>query len=275
MLLLSISMVQASPKCEEAVDNAEFSALLDSMAMGFAERNLEKLVTQLEDSQKKLPCLEEVLSMEEAHQFHLLNGLFYALSDEDFKARQSLSSAKSIDPTKTIPEYLFPKGHHMHALLEEIEPANRSGEELEVPQGQQWFFDGIPSTSRPKDVPAIFQVRLEDGQVIHSEYLGPFSRIDDVSHTIEALDPSGQVSTLRAQEDSQWWRDGKLWWGSAMALSTVASYATVNAFESDPRRGTYVLNQVTVASLVISSSMLSVQMVKSSARKKNDKEGQS
>ena len=273
MLLLSISIVHAGPQCEDSVDGAEFSALLDSMAMGFAERNLDKLVMQLEESQEKLPCLEDVLSSEVAHQFHLLNGLFYAISNEDLKARQSLSSAKSIDPAKTIPEYLFPKGHHMHALLEEIEPADRNGAALEIPQGQQWFFDGIPATVRPKDAPAIFQVKLEDGRVVHSEYLGPFSRIDAPSVAVEPSVPDADTSALALQEKSQWWKDGRLWWGSAMALSTVASYATVNAFETDPQRSTYVLNQFTVASLIISSSMLSVQMVKNAAQKKHGQEG--
>ena len=111
MYLILALNIAAAQECPNPVSSQDLETRLDSVAMGFLEFDQDKIKSGLDAIQAKIPCLNETLDTQVAHEYHMLNGIFnYYTGDED-SAVNSLRLAKRLAPELSIPTHIFRDGH--------------------------------------------------------------------------------------------------------------------------------------------------------------------
>ena len=107
MMLLYFSLQLAQATCSEPTSLESFSQHLDLILASFSKRDLPELEKYYQQHIEDLPCLEEVISPEEAHRHHMLTGLYLWVQKEEELALQSFATSKQLHPESQISEYLF------------------------------------------------------------------------------------------------------------------------------------------------------------------------
>ena len=238
--------------CSDPIGISDFDSYLAAMTVSFAEQDLELLTKNWSKLEDSIPCIDEKMPSESALKFHLLTGLYYAITEEEFKMLQSLSAAKSIDSSVTIPTYIFPEAHYVHEKLSNVEVAGRVEPKIQLDRNQILQFDGV-DVKRPKDAPTIVQL-IEKDVVIYTQYLGPFTQVELLTKIEQSAKYIESMDDLIQQRRRM---------GKRIALGTVASLSGLIArgtamsfMDGEPDKNTYTANQFFFGTFLISASAL-------------------
>ena len=157
--------------CQETITSKRFQENLDAMTMSFIKKDLPRLQEYVIETQSNISCLEDTISTDTALQMHQLFGMYHWINKAKTDAQKSFSVAKSIDSSKGIDTYIYPKDHFIHTLYEQSSaPENQS---VKLPRNKEiYYFDGRKTFYRPKDTPTIFQIE-QNGTIVLSQYLFP------------------------------------------------------------------------------------------------------
>ena len=230
MILFLSTVAYAQSVCTKLYSTLELSSSIDSATIAFVQQDPEKLQTHIEQLESIIPCLDEPIEPSIAATFHITEGMFFAISGETLKAKQSFAIGKAIDSSITIPTYIYPSGHPIQNAFESTQPATRKP--VDVPDNQEWYFDGLPQ-GRPLDTPTIFQVRQKDA-VIYSGYLTPYSDLGFKPRTLKKDNRARNI-----------W----LWTAGSLVSAGFSGSTAVRYHNSGDRpSGLYIQNQIFMAS---------------------------
>jgi hypothetical protein len=172
-------MQTAVAECDKSISNKEFGDVLDSFSMGFVAKNPSVLQEKSELGLSMIPCLAEPITPELSFRFHLLIGLYHYVNTEYDLRDESFQIAKQINPEVGIDYFLYPEGHELHDVYENLVPA-----ELILlkrpPVSGYYMFDGREIAYRPENSPSIVQI-IENDVVLKSEYVLPSDKLPEVS----------------------------------------------------------------------------------------------
>ncbi len=183
--------------CPEVITSKRIQENLDAMTMSFIKKDLPRLQEYILETQSNISCLEESISTETTLQMHQLFGMYHWINKAKTDAQKSFSVAKSIDSSKGIDTYIYPKGHFIHTLYEQSSiPENQS---VKLPRNKEvYYFDGRKTFYRPKGTPTIFQIE-QNGKIVLSQYLFPEEELP----TQEITSTTSQVSEHQNTSDPE------------------------------------------------------------------------
>lgn len=166
---LNIAFAQ---ECPTAVTSQMLDTQLDSVAMGFVVMDLDKVQSGLDSIQGNIPCLNESISAEVAHEYHMLNGLYLYFkaqiennSELTVVAENSLRLAKRLAPEQSIPTHLFDAEHFIHEMYSGLEYIELGADIPTSPRGV-YIFNG-QTINRPVATRNIVQIK-EGSDIIMS-----------------------------------------------------------------------------------------------------------
>ncbi len=158
---LNIAFAQ---ECPTAVTSQMLDTQLDSVAMGFVVMDLDKVQSGLDSIQGNIPCLNESISAEVAHEYHMLNGLYLYFkaqiennSELTVVAENSLRLAKRLAPEQSIPTHLFDAEHFIHEMYSGLEYIELGADIPASPRGV-YIFNG-QTINRPVATRNIVQIK--------------------------------------------------------------------------------------------------------------------
>ncbi len=164
--------VALAQECPTAVTSQMLDTQLDSVAMGFVVMDLDKVQSGLDSIQGSIPCLNESISAEVAHEYHMLNGLYLYFKSQiennaelTVVAENSLRLAKRLAPEQSIPTHLFDAEHFIHDMYSGLEYIELGSDIPASPRGV-YVFNG-QTINRPVATRNIVQVK-EGSDIIMS-----------------------------------------------------------------------------------------------------------
>ena len=189
----STSTSSKGGNCQETITSKRFQENLDAMTVSFIKKDLLRLQEYVIETQSNISCLEDTISTDTALQMHQLFGMYHWINKAKTDAQKSFSVAKSIDVSKEIDTYIYPKGHFIHTLYEQSStPENQS---VKLPRNKEvYYFDGRKTFYRPKGTPTIFQIE-QNGKIVLSQYLFPEEELPTQEVTSSISQNSGQKNT--------------------------------------------------------------------------------
>ena len=111
--------LQKEGNCQETITSKRFQENLDAMTMSFIKKDLPRLQEYVIETQSNISCLEDTISTDTALQMHQLFGMYHWINKAKTDAQKSFSVSKSIDLSKGIDTYIYPKDHFIHTLYEQ------------------------------------------------------------------------------------------------------------------------------------------------------------
>ena len=169
MLTLLLSFAFAQEPCTVKISNQELQRRLDSAELGFVKADREQVTNSMQILSSSIGCLKERLTPELAARYHIIQGFYAWVSNDETKTKRSFAVARKTDPKAQIPEHIFPQNHIIHIIYSKIEPADYEDIQSAPPKGA-YCFDGYLMPRRPKDTPTLLQI-IDNKDILHSTYL--------------------------------------------------------------------------------------------------------
>jgi len=124
-----------------------------------------------------LECIEELLDASLAGAHHRMEGLSGLVSRDDRRTLNSFRASVAVEPSWEMPEDIAPPGHPLSMAYEAARMAAPSSRvSVSVPRCTVLYVDGVQTTARPRDRPAILQIVSDDpgtAEVLWTSYIAP------------------------------------------------------------------------------------------------------
>lgn len=240
-----------------AATSRDLLAAVEHAESAYASLDVDGFVAAVEQAERVFPCLIEPITRDVAAGAHRMVGLRAFIAGDRDRARLAFAAARALEPGWRFPESLFPPGHPVRTLYEDLPLTEATWIPL-PPSSAIVRVDGRTTDARPASWPALVQVFGPDGSVLASAYLWP-------EDPLPALPTAGlpvvQVPTL-AHEPAR--RRVPWGWMTAAALSAGgagalywSAWETKQAYETVPYAGRDTLQQ-RANGLVLASGGLGV-----------------
>lgn len=178
-----------------------------------------------------LRCLTEPLAPVDVAAAHRLHAYGAFVRGDAGDARAAFGAARGADPAWVIPERLAPPGTPLRDLFNTAS-LDVATESVAIPPGTSLWIDGVRTTERPLERPAVMQLLSSAGRVMESVWLTEDQPMPDWSRHAEVLAglSVGQPAPVAHRNPAPWWIAG----GAAiLAGAGVYSWAVID-------HGTYV-----------------------------------
>jgi len=199
-LLLSLALQTARAECPATTD--ELQEHLDDAIEGYVKLDQHAFGDARDAGREALTCITTPLDPDLAGAYHRMEGLNGLVSQDDRRTLDSFRASVAVDPGWQMSDDVAPPGHPLREAYEAARlapPSDRVA--VSVPRCASVYVDGVRTTARPRDRPAVLQVvDKDDGAVVWSRYLTPPSEPPSWSSvpSITALDCDTPVSGVDA-----------------------------------------------------------------------------
>lgn len=156
--------------CETGVPFSAIDALLRSQEVSFASLELDSFQVSFSQMEGQLSCVNERISTADAARIHRMTGIALFTEKKNDQAARAFAAARLLDPAWGFPESI-PEGIALRKVWESS-LAEQKTEVVSVGLPGNWVVDGVVSTRRPSDWPALLQEERR-GSVYSTQYLPP------------------------------------------------------------------------------------------------------
>ena len=156
--------------CETGVPFSAIDALLRSQEVSFASLELDSFQVSFSQMEGQLSCVNERISTADAARIHRMTGIALFTEKKNDQAARAFAAARLLDPAWGFPESI-PEGIALRKVWESS-LAEQKTEVVAIGLPGNWVVDGVVSTRRPSDWPALLQEERR-GSVYSTQYLPP------------------------------------------------------------------------------------------------------
>ena len=259
MLLLHVATAVAlAVECPTPYKAEQVGGHVEDAMLAYATLDEDGFRASAAQAEGALPCVEDLFTPSRVAGFHRMKGLLSFIDGDPTSAQKSFAAAVALEPDYTLSAKIAPEGGKLwrnydgSRLLPRGAPAT-----FTVPRGGKSYVDGVASTARIEDLPAIVQV-LEGTQATTTMYLLGGAPMPELTVSASAvaevpldapLDaPDKPEKAEKPPKDASDKGGPKLWVGAgASAAVAVGLFATSavghSAFVKNPSAGAfYVTN---------------------------------
>lgn len=178
-----------------------------------------------------LRCITEPLAPVDVAAVHRLHAYGAFVQGDAADARATFGAARGADPAWVIPERVAPPGTPLRELFNTAS-LDVATESVPIPPGTSLRVDGVRTTERPLERPAVMQLLSSSGRVLESVWLTEDQPMPDWSRHAEVVaGPSVRHAAPSAHRSpAAWWIAGGV---AILAGAGVYSWAVID-------HGTYV-----------------------------------
>lgn len=170
LLATSASDALANETCPS--QGADLSRFFGDAIEAFDRMDLAAFERTRDEARTALGCLEGIVAPKQAAAYHRIEALSAFAAQSEADAFASFRRAHELDPEYDLPERIAPAGHPLRVQFDRASGESPSPQDpLNLTDVDTWV-DGRGTGLRPREVPAILQVRRE-GVVTYSGYLQP------------------------------------------------------------------------------------------------------
>lgn len=164
----------ARAACEEPAQVAMLREAEQLAEEAFARFDAELLLTQASFARAMLPCVQEVLTRQDAAAFHRLMALEAFFNRNYTRAEQELHASRMLEPGYEFPAQMVSSGHKLLELYESAQTLQGGeGEKIYPPPGGWILVGGVSNAARFSLTPVILQVFSADGLLRETRYVQP------------------------------------------------------------------------------------------------------
>lgn len=230
LVVLAPATARAAEPC--AATSRDLLAAEESALSAYAALDLAGFVAATDRLEHTLDCLIEPVTRDLVAEAHRMIGLDAFIAGDRDRARLAFAAARALEPGWRFPESLFPPGHPVRAIYEEV-PLDRASWAPLPPTSAVVRLDGRAADARPSSWPTLIQVFDVNGAVLESAYLWPG---DPLPALPPALPPTPALASqmappapLPAEPERRGPRWGWLGVAAASAGGAAASYGVALA----------------------------------------------
>jgi len=171
-ILLLFALFPSIGRAACPADTQELSTEVQAAGAAFSAMDLDGFVAARARAAEDLVCLAEPLTPPDAAAYHRMEALAAFLERDSDGVVTAFRAALSVQPAYELPTSMSPPGHPLHTLYQAARDAP-TAEPLAmlVPPGATVNVDGLQSTTRPADRPAVLQLVAHDGAVLWSGFV--------------------------------------------------------------------------------------------------------
>lgn len=156
-MLWWMQVAAAAAECRGAATFAELSQALLDGEQAIRDSDLAALDAAEAESESLLRCLESPLGPADVASFMRLKGITLFVRKERELATSWFSAARTIEPSYSLPEALFPEQHPLRRAFEEAPAADASGTRVPRPKEGSIAVNGRPGQELPEAMPWVLQ----------------------------------------------------------------------------------------------------------------------
>lgn len=156
--------------CENGVPFSTIHSMLTSQEAAFESLELASFSVSFRQMTEQLPCVSERISTADAARIHRMTGIALFVDEKNDQAARAFAAARLLDPAWDFPQAI-PEGIELRRVWERSLTEQKTAI---VPIGLpgNWVVDGVVSTRRPSDWPALLQEERR-GYIYSTQYLAP------------------------------------------------------------------------------------------------------
>lgn len=256
-MLLILSILDTSAyACDEPLKLADANQYLEQSMTALQNMDVPQASLIVKSIGNTINCFDEPVTPEFASQYYLMQGiLLWAANKQDASVRY-FDAAKSVQPDIKISTDIFPQTHEIHVFFK-VAPKSSDVIELVPTEGEQFYLDGLESTTRSAQRPTIFQAVDENGLVLRTQVVDKGQELPEDKKEAPEPVPVEEAVVLAPKEK----RDNTMLWvaigfGSVSAgTGTMASLTYLEAKDLDESDPTFESLRLTNQILVISASV--------------------
>ncbi len=176
-LALALAPAAARAACPSTPE--DLAGLLDEAVAAYADLDREAFGAARDAARSSLSCLDAPLAPPQAGAYHRMEGLSGLISRDERHTLESFRASVAVEPYWEMPEELAPPGHPLRLAYEAARMAAPSDTlDVTTPGCTMLYVDGVQTTVRPRDRPAILQLAAgqgsdQPGSMLWSSYLVP------------------------------------------------------------------------------------------------------
>ncbi|TNE86740.1 MAG: hypothetical protein EP330_20770 [Deltaproteobacteria bacterium] len=174
-LALSLALVLAVPALAQdpcPSTGKDLSGFYERAMGDFDRMDLDAFRQTRDKARTALGCLSGVVAPKDAAAYHRLEALAAFANSDEVGAYASFRRAHELQPDYDLPSNIAPAGHPLRVQFDRAREASPSPQDpLNMNDADTWV-DGRGTGLRPREVPALLQVRKQ-GEVTYSGYLLP------------------------------------------------------------------------------------------------------
>lgn len=175
MTVVLLALVLPTVRAECPASPEALKGYLDDAMQAYVDLDPDAFAVARDAGREALECVDQPLDASLAGAYHRMEGLSGLVSRDDRRTLNSFRASVAVEPAWEMPEDVAPPGHPLSMAYEAARMAAPSARvSVSVPRCSVLYVDGVQTTARPRDRPAILQiVNDEDAAVLWTSYIAP------------------------------------------------------------------------------------------------------
>ncbi len=193
---------------------ADLQAPVTDGESGVIQLEEDPVRTAVTKADETLRCLTELLAPADVAAIHRLHAYGAFVAGDTAATRRAFGAARAADPAWIITDRLAPPGTPLRNLFN-TSSLDVATETVKLPTGTLLYVDGIKSSERPQDRPALLQLTSLSGRVLATVWLTEDQPLPDWSAFASAVPVAIVALPKPPPSRVQKERNALPWWISA------------------------------------------------------------